>query len=261
MIDIQSAAVTPRFVIEAVGVTGLKYPMVARDGVTGVEQGTTAEWRLSVALPASRRGTHMSRFIEALEARAGSPMDLDGHFAFTQELTKRLDAGSAEATTTFTWFRTVRAPVSGLAGRLESTVTFTSRTGADAAKTLRVQVAAKALCPCSKAISERGAHNQRADIRVTLRFPATAPVPAIDQVLALAEAGASSPVYPLLKREDEKHITESAYDNPVFVEDLVRNIAACLIDIPGAGGFVVEVVNRESIHAHDCFARITHERA
>jgi MptA/FolE2 family GTP cyclohydrolase len=217
---------------------------------------------MSVALPASQRGTHMSRFVaglEALTARGGA-FDLDGHYAFAEELTRALDAATAEITAEFTWFRTVKAPVSGLSARLDAEVAFGARTGAAPRKTLMVRVAAKSLCPCSKAISDRGAHNQRSDIKVTLELAPAAPVPSLDKILTLVETSASSPVYPLLKREDEKHVTESAYDNPVFVEDLVRNVAAKLADLPALAGFVVEAVNRESIHAHDCYARLAYAR-
>jgi GTP cyclohydrolase I len=121
---------------------------------------------------------------------------------------------------------------------------------------MTLTVAAKALCPCSKAISDRGAHNQRSFITATIRLAPGTDSPAIGRVIELLETSASSPLYPLLKREDEKFITETAYDNPAFVEDIVRNAAERLYDMPQVAWFSVESLNQESIHRHDCFARI-----
>jgi GTP cyclohydrolase I len=263
MIDIQSDVVQSRFAIESVGVTGLSYPLAARDGARGEVQRTAAQWRMGVSLPAERRGTHMSRFVAELHARSGKPMDLDEHYRFAQALCERLNAPRTDVTTAFTWFREVKAPVTGLAAFLEGRVEWRSvsdGTPAGGCKSLTVQVPAKSLCPCSKAISERGAHNQRSDISVTIEYAPDAPVLAINRLMELVEQSASSPVYPLLKREDEKHITEAAYDNAVFSEDLVRNVAQRLYDLPDVKRFVVEAINRESIHAHDCYARIVFSR-
>ncbi len=261
MIDIHSTEAKHRFAIESVGVTGLRYPLKALDAQTGEVQATVANWKMGVGLPEQSRGTHMSRFVAALEARAETPLDLDGLYSLTETLSGELGAASAELSASFTWFRLVKAPVTGLAARLECEVGFESRFGAVSEKILNVKVAAKALCPCSKAISARGAHNQRSDISVRLRLIPEAPVPAIGKILALLEASASSPVYPLLKREDEKFVTEAAYDNPVFVEDIVRNAADKLVDVAGLVGFTVEAINRESIHAHDCYARLTYSNS
>ena len=263
MIDIQSDVGNSPFDIEAVGVVGLRYPIKARDAATGAVQATTAEWKMSVALPAARRGTHMSRFVAELEAAADRPFDLDEHHRFARHIVERLNAETADLSTTFTWFRSVKAPVSGRASRLESHITFASTVASDASKTekaLTIAVAAKSLCPCSKAISDRGAHNQRSDISLELGFAADAKVPGFEDVIAMMEESASSRIYPLLKREDEKYITEYAYDHPVFVEDLVRNVATRAHDLPTIRRFLVEGINRESIHAHDCFARVRYQR-
>lgn len=260
MQDVQSSTVVPTFALESVGVMGIDYPVVIVDPHSGERQATSARWRLGVALPAERRGTHMSRFVAALADLGETPLDLDRLYEFAQELTPKLAAEEATVEATFIWFRRVEAPVSKLAAFSPSNVSLKARTGTNPFKTLSVQVAAKALCPCSKAISDRGAHNQRSEISVTLNFTPTAKVPAMNRILSLLEASASSPVYPLLKRDDEKFVTESAYDNPVFVEDIVRGVAGRLADVPELSGFVVEAVNRESIHAHDCYARIVWER-
>ena len=260
MIDVQSGRATSGFAIESVGVTGLRYPLVARDSATGEEQATLANWRMAVALPAEKRGTHMSRFVAALEARGRSPLGLDEHCLFASHLTQLLGAESADIEVEFTWFRLVKAPVTGQAAQLECKVAFLAVTGPKAMKTLRVQVAAKALCPCSKAVADRGAHNQRSDIEVQVHFAPGALVPAIGTILSLLEGSASSPIYPLLKRDDEKYVTEYAYDHPVFVEDIVRNAATKLVLLPAISAFQVQAINRESIHAHDCYARIVWSR-
>jgi GTP cyclohydrolase FolE2 len=258
MIDVQSSGVSSRFAIASVGVTGLRYPLIARDAATGEEQPTVARWQLGVTLAAGVRGTHMSRFVTAVDALGGTPLDLDGHYRFAVEATQLLGATAAQIQAEFTWFRRIAAPVSGRAAQLESTVTFLSETGARPRKSLMIKVAAKALCPCSKAISDRGAHNQRSDLLLRLDFAPHTAVPSIASLLGLLESSASSPVYPLLKREDEKYVTESAYDNPVFVEDIVRGAAEKVADLPGIEGFTVEAINRESIHAYDCYARVVY---
>jgi GTP cyclohydrolase I len=260
MIDIQSDVGQTRFEIESVGVTGLSYPIAARDGATGAVQRTSAKWRMGVALSAERRGTHMSRFVAELQKRAAEPMDLDDHYRFAMSICERLDAPRADLTTEFTWYREVKAPVTGLVSMLENHVQLRSVTGPRGGKTLQVTVPAKSLCPCSKAISERGAHNQRSDIRVAVTFAPDAPVLSFERLMELVEQSASSPVYPLLKREDEKLITEAAYDKAVFAEDIVRNAAQRLYDLPNVSRFEVEAINRESIHAHDAYARVVFER-
>lgn len=258
MIDMQSSSVVSEFPIEAVGVTGLKYPITILDPKSGETQKTVGDWQMHVTLPADRRGTHMSRFIEELHGRVGQPFDLDGCLAFAQSLTTVLHVATVQVTVAFTWFRLVAAPVTGKSAMLEQKVTFIARAGEHPIRQMTVEVGAKALCPCSKAISDRGAHNQRSDLKAVLTFASGASVPSINKVAELLERSASSPIYPLLKRDDEKFVTESAYDNPAFVEDIVRTAARHMSTLDGVARFVVEAINRESIHAHDCFARIVH---
>ena len=133
---------------------------------------------------------------------------------------------------------------------------FSANVGEENEKILEITATAKALCPCSKAISDYGAHNQRSFITVKLHLEPTASVPAINKIVSLMEESASSAIYPLLKREDEKFVTEAAYENPVFAEDLVRNVAEKLFDIPGLAKYNAKVVNQESIHDHDCYAEV-----
>jgi GTP cyclohydrolase IB len=260
MIDMQSGSITSQFAIDSVGVTSLRYPLLARDALTGETQRTVGEWQMSVALPADRRGTHMSRFIEELHAQSEKSFDLDECLAFAKRLTKILHTEAVEVQVAFTWFRLVKAPVTQKAALLEQKVTFMAKTIPVAERELTIEVSAKALCPCSKAISDRGAHNQRSDLKAVLTFHEDALLPSINTVTELLESSASSPIYPILKRDDEKFVTEAAYDNPAFVEDIVRTAARQMSTLDGVSKFVVEAINRESIHAHDCYARIVHPK-
>ena len=257
MHDVQSSPGTSTFVINSVGVTSLAYPFTADVG-DGAPQPVVGQWTFGVTLPAERRGTHMSRFITNLDEVQTQPISLDRHYKFAEQLLERLEAESGYVETKFSWFRRVEAPVTKLAGFLNCEVSFRSEPGHDPLKSVKVQLAATALCPCSKAVSDRGAHNQRSDIEVTATYrPERAPA-SLAQLVEIAESGASARVYPILKRLDEKYVTEQAYDHPAFVEDIVRQIAARLGKLPGIKRFSVEAINRESIHSHDCFARIEH---
>ena len=257
--DPQSAIATKQYPIKSVGITELNYPGSFRDGPTGQTQHTTAAWKMAVSLPAEKAGTHMSRFIAELQQRYKFPMTLNELGEFSEHIRQRLEAPSATIEAKFIWFREVKAPVSGMASMLDYRVTFSSTAvdGKKPASSLRVYVPAKSLCPCSKAISDRGAHNQRSYLDVCIDYaPGVSDFFSIDELLKLVERSASSPVYPLLKREDEKFVTETAYDNPVFVETLVRNVADRLVDLTDKAAIRIEAVNQESIHAHDCFAVI-----
>lgn len=260
MIDLQASEPQSGFAIESVGIQSLNYPMQIVDESTGEIQQVLTSWTMGVSLPAHQRGTHMSRFLTELTAVAEKPMSLSEHLNFANRLLPVLEAETADLKTSFSWFRKVFAPVSGLAGLLECKVNFSSTAGKLAEKRLRLAVPAKALCPCSKAISDRGAHNQRSEISVEIRYSPDAEPASINHLFSLLELSASSPVYPVLKRDDEKYVTEHAYDNPVFVEDIVRRASNRLVDLPAILGFTVQAVNFESIHAHDCFARISYRR-
>ncbi len=260
MIDIQSEKTVSRFAIARCGVTNLRYPMVMADGDDHV-QTVSADWTFGVHIPRDKRGTHMSRFIEMLEENRDRPLGLDRHFALARSALERLEADRIEVKTKFKWFRRVAAPVSGREAMLETDVAFVSRVGGETEeKVLQLSLMAKALCPCSKAISKYGAHNQRSLITAELHMAQDAEVPRLEKLAKRLEEGASSPVYPLLKREDEKYVTEKAYENPTFVEDIVRRVAENLFDLPAVKRFAVEALNQESIHAHDCFARVEYER-
>ena len=267
MLDLQGSSISRPYAIQNVGVTGLQYPFTAE--VQGSAFRAAGLWSLGVALPESQRGAHMSRFVECIDGLGDRPVSMAGLVEFCKQVSGRLEAERTRCAVEFTWFRRVKAPVSGMQSynphRVRWSVDWFDEGTARDVKAhekpgveLEVEVAVKALCPCSKAISDRGAHNQRSTVTVSLSAPAAAVsnVPALDRIVAMVESHASAPVYPLLKRADEKFVTERAYDHPVFVEDLVRAVADSLGDMPGIGAWKVHVRNHESIHAHDCFAEI-----
>lgn len=252
--DTQSARDDRHLAIQRVGVKDLRYPLQLR--VAGAVQSTAARWTLDVALPAERKGTHMSRFVAWLDA-----LDLPLDAATLRErhaaMLERLDASEGRIEAAFEFFLRKRAPVSGLASLLDYQGRWIAETrGGVSAVWAEVAVPVKSLCPCSKEISDYGAHNQRS--LVTLRVELLAPVE-WHELVRFAEDEASSEIWPMLKRADEKWVTERAYENPKFVEDLVRDVALRLNGDARIGRYVVEVENFESIHNHSAYARI--ERA
>jgi GTP cyclohydrolase I len=259
MQDVQSLSDGRRIAIDQVGVSELRYPIVVLDREHKTRQ-TVARIAMSVNLPHHFKGTHMSRFIEALNAHRGE-ITVRTLPALLADLKDRLQAESARIELTFPYFLERSAPASGARAFMDYDCTFVAT--ADGMKedfVLGVRVPVTSLCPCSKAISDYGAHNQRG--YVTIEVCAARPEggsPAliwIEEFIDLAERSASAPVYPLLKRPDERHVTMQAYDNPAFVEDIVRNVAAELHGDPRVAWFRVHVVNHESIHNHSAFARI-----
>jgi len=262
MLDIQGSTITRSHAIQNVGVSGLDYPLTVDLGDDVFR--TAAKWTLGVSLPADQRGAHMSRFVETVDSLGDSPLSLAGMVAFAGRVRETLEAKRASCETRFTWFRRVYAPVSRKSALNPYTVTWHVESFEDGNSlvVVTVEVLVKSLCPCSKAISDRGAHNQRSRITISLRGSgqSVATMPSLDRTIAMVESHASSPVYPVLKRADEKFVTEHAYDNPGFVEDLVRAVAGSLGDFPGVEAFRVHVRNEESIHAHDCFAEIRSEK-
>ena len=255
--DTQSERDERHLPIQRVGVASVRYPLALR--VAGAVQTTTAEWALDVALPAERKGTHMSRFVAWLDALAtdGAVLDAATLRARHAEMLQRLHADEGRVEAAFTFFLRKRAPVSGLASLLDYQGRWIAETRAGAT-TLWAEVAVpvKSLCPCSKEISDYGAHNQRS--RVTIRVELLQPME-WHELVRFAEDEASSEIWPMLKRADEKWVTERAYENPKFVEDMVRDVALRLNREPRIGRYAVEVENFESIHNHSAYARI--ERA
>ena len=253
MPDVQGSADHRRQPIQRVGVRGLRYPMTWRAGDSSTP--TVAVWNLFVALPAEQKGTHMSRFVALLE-RAGRSLSLDALVPLHAEMLELLQADAGRIEIAFPLFVSKTAPVSAVESLLDYDVSLSVDGPCDAAAVdLRVVVPVTSLCPCSKSISEYGAHNQRSHVTVDVRLApgASLDVPAL---IAEVERQASCELYGLLKRVDEKYVTERAYDNPKFVEDLVRDVAAAVRRQPGVERFVVEGENFESIHNHSAYARI-----
>lgn len=250
--DIQSQPDRRQLPIEAVGVKGLRYPVTIRSGAA--DQPTVADFRMTVALDPAVKGTHMSRFVELLEARA-QPLDQAGFGAMVADMLARLGAASGAIEMRFPYFINKRAPVSGVQSLVDCDVWWRGSidAGGRYAFSMKLVAAATSLCPCSKEISAYGAHNQRSHITIDAGL---AEPMAIGELLAIAEGSASCEVYGLLKRADEKYVTERAYDNPKFVEDAVRDAALALQSDPRVRAFTVEVENFESIHNHSAFARI-----
>jgi GTP cyclohydrolase I len=256
--DTQSERDHRHLAIQRVGVKDLRYPVAVR--VAGAAQTCAATWALDVALPAQKKGTHMSRFVAWLEELQAAGVVLDTptlrerHRAMLAKL--GAEAGRTEAA--FSFFLRKRAPVSGLASLLDYRGRWVAETRAGEAApstTLwaEVGVPVKSLCPCSKEISDYGAHNQRA--LVTIRVELLQPLE-WHELVRFAEDEASSEIWPMLKRTDEKWVTERAYENPKFVEDLVRDVALRLEREPRVGRYAVDVENIESIHNHSAYARI-----
>ena len=252
--DTQSARDDRRLAIQRVGVKDVRYPLHIM--VAGAVQQTAALWALDVALPAEKKGTHMSRFIAWLDALAlsGQPLDAaslrEKHAAMLDKL--GADEGRIEAA--FSFFIRKRAPVSGLQSLLDYQGRWISETRAGVTRVhAEVAVPVKSLCPCSKEISDYGAHNQRSV--VTMRVELLQPV-GWHELVRFAEEEASSELWPMLKRPDEKWVTEHAYENPKFVEDLVRDVALRVGGDARIGRFRVAVENFESIHNHSAYARI-----
>ncbi len=259
MEDIQSESDTRGIPIDLVGVSGIRYPIVVLDRARE-KQGTIACLSLSVNLPHHFKGTHMSRFIEVLNAHRGE-MTMRTLPGILADLRRRLDARSARIEVRFPYFLERTAPASGAQALMDYDCTFIGEAnGASDDFVLGVRVPVTSLCPCSKAISDYGAHNQRGyvtiEVRTTRQEHGEPTLIWIEELVAIAERSASAPVYPLLKRPDERHVTMQAYDNPVFVEDIVRSVALCLRDDPRISWFRVHAENHESIHNHSAFARI-----
>jgi GTP cyclohydrolase I len=263
MHDIQNNADNREIPIDKVGVCNLRYPIVVLDR-RRESQSTTAAISMSVNLPHQFKGTHMSRFIEVLNQHRGEvtmrtlPLILD-------DLKTKLHARSAHVEVAFPYFLERCAPVSGATALMDYQCQFTAEANGSASSfMLSVVVPVTSLCPCSKAIADYGAHNQRGEVIIEVRPRPSAEGGAamiwIEELIQVAESSASSPVYALLKRPDERHVTMQAYDNPVFVEDIVRNAAIKLQADERVQWFRVRALNHESIHNHDAFAEITWER-
>ena len=238
--------------IDKVGVRGIRFPIQIRDKAHAV-QNTVATISMFVDLPKEFKGTHMSRFVEVLNAH-GRVVHVENIPDILRAMQQKLHAQNAHLEMEFPFFLTKQAPVSGLTGMMDYWARFeASMIGKELDFLLTVKTNVTTLCPCSKAISQYGAHNQRGEVTVSIR---SEQIIWIEELIALVEASASSELYSLLKREDEKAVTERAYENPVFVEDLVRNVVVRLKANPEITWYKVEAENFESIHNHNAYACI-----
>ena len=257
MIDVQSQKDHRNIEIDKVGVKNIRYPITVRDKENGTQQ-TVASINMYVNLPHDHKGTHMSRFIEVL-SEYRRQISLENFSRILDELKNRLNAESAHMEITFPYFITKKAPISGTEGLMEYVCTFTGSVnrskGRDLAIELRVPIAT--VCPCSKEISEYGAHNQRGEVRVSLRFKKFV---WIEDIIRLVEESTSCEVFSVLKRNDEKFVTEKGYENPMFVEDVVREIALKLEADPNITWFAIDSENFESIHNHSAYAYIERQK-
>ena len=256
MRDVQKEPDSRQVAIDRVGVRCLRYPVVVMDRENGT-QNTVASISMSVLLPHEYRGTHMSRFIETMEEHKGKigPAALE---ALTERLRFKMDATEAEIEFQFPYFVRKPAPVSGILSCMCHDAGFKGIYKENAFDMITgVEVCVQTLCPCSKEISTLGAHNQRTKIRLAVRMDELV---WFEEMIEMAERSSSTPLYTLLKREDEKYVTEQAYANPRFVEDVVRDLAVELNRDGRIKWYDISVVSAESIHNHDAFAAISRDK-
>jgi GTP cyclohydrolase I len=252
MPDVQSSADDRQLAIDRVGIKGIRHPVRVADKSGGVQH-TVAVFNMYVHLPHNFKGTHMSRFVEILNSHERE-ISVESFESILRETVERLEAESGRIEMSFPYFVNKAAPVSGVQSLLDYDVTFVGeiRDGRYVF-TMKVVVPVTSLCPCSKQISDYGAHNQRSHVTVTAR---TRGFVWIEDVVRVCEEQASCELFGLLKRPDEKYVTQRAYDNPKFVEDMVRDIAQVLNRDERIDAYVVESENFESIHNHSAYALI-----
>jgi GTP cyclohydrolase I len=250
--DIQNLSDIRQVPIDKVGVKNIKYPIAVKDRENEVQH-TIANISMTVDLPKEFKGTHMSRFIEILQSK-NREIHVDSIDSILQEMQKKLNSSVSHIEIEFPYFKEKAAPVSKKTSLLDYRVKFHAiRKDSRIDFLMTVIVPVTTLCPCSKNISVHGAHNQRGEVTVSVRFNDTVWV---EEIIEIVESSASSPLYSLLKREDEKFVTEKAYENPVFVEDLARNIVLKLNENDNIKWYSVEAENFESIHNHNAYAHI-----
>jgi GTP cyclohydrolase I len=253
--DVQSRADTRHIAIDRVGIKDIRHPVRVKDRSDG-EQHTVATFNMYVNLPHNFKGTHMSRFVEVLHH--AREISVDSFRTMLVEMTKRLDADAGHIEMSFPYFVSKHAPITGVESLMDYQAALIGECCHDETTIwVRVVVPVTSLCPCSKKISERGAHNQRSHITIKARLQEHM---WIEELIDVAESEASCELYGILKRPDEKYVTERAYDNPKFVEDMVRDVALRLDAEPRIGAYVVESENFESIHNHSAYALIEREK-
>lgn len=254
--DVQNSPDTRQLAIDKVGIKSIRHPVKVADKSGGIQH-TIALFNMYVHLPHNFKGTHMSRFVEILNMHERE-ITVSSFEPMLREMVSRLEAKSGHIEMSFPYFINKRAPVSGVESLLDYEITFNGEINDGAyALEMKVMVPVTSLCPCSKKISQYGAHNQRSHVTVTVK---TNKRVWIEDIVRMVEEQASSELYGLLKRPDEKYVTERAYDNPKFVEDMVRDIAARLMADERIDAFVVESENFESIHNHSAYALIEKDK-
>lgn len=252
--DTQNIRDTRHIAIDQVGIKDIKHPIVVSDR-SGGEQHTIANFNMYVSLPHDFKGTHMSRFVEILNQHEHE-ITVESFKRMITEMTERLDAESGHIEMSFPYFVNKAAPISGVESLMDYDVSFIGKLNEKQSSVLvKVVVPVTSLCPCSKSISDYGAHNQRSHITVCVQ---TTGFIWIEELIETVEKVSSCELYGLLKRPDEKYVTERAYDNPKFVEDIVRDVAVQFNLDERISSYVVESENFESIHNHSAYARIEH---
>jgi GTP cyclohydrolase I len=256
IVDVQSSPDTRNIPIDKVGIKDLRHPVRVKDRSQG-EQHTIALFNMYVELPHSFKGTHMSRFVEILNDYEPE-ISVESFKDILTEMARRLKAETGHMQMSFPYFITKAAPVSGVKSLMDYQVTLSGKfSHGKHTMTIKVIVPVTSLCPCSKEISQYGAHNQRSHVTVTV---CTNTFVWIEDLINLVEQQASCELYGLLKRPDEKYVTERAYDNPKFVEDMVRDVAAVLNQDERIDAYIVESENFESIHNHSAYAMIQRDK-
>jgi len=254
--DVQSSPDTRRIAIDRVGIKAIRHPVVVADKDDGVQH-TVAVFNMYVNLPHNFKGTHMSRFVEILNSHERE-ISVESFQTILREMIEKLETDSGHIEMSFPYFINKSAPVSQVRSLLDYEVTFIGEIkNNEYLFTMKVVVPVTSLCPCSKKISNYGAHNQRSHVTISVR---TNSFIWIEDVIRIAENNASCELYGLLKRPDEKYVTEKAYDNPKFVEDIVRDIAEVLNHDERIDAYVVESENFESIHNHSAYALIENDK-
>ena len=258
MPDVQGSADQRNVAIDKVGVKDIRYPISLHRPDTGGKLHTVAHVNMYVALPHYQKGTHMSRFLEVLNKHHDA-IDSSDVISVCREMKDRLEAEEAHLELRFPYFINKKAPVTGNPGKLDIEVTFECSINSHEDFIMGIKVPATSLCPCSKEISEYGAHNQRCIMEARVRFTEGQNM-WIEELFALVEKCASTQVFAVLKRPDEKFVTEDAYDHPKFVEDIVRDLAVALDDEDRISWYEVNSENFESIHNHNAYALIEKEK-
>ena len=254
--DVQNKPDTRHIAIDKVGIKDIRHPVRVKDRSQG-EQHTIANFNMYVELPHNFKGTHMSRFVEILNAH-DMEISVESFKDMLAEMAERLEAKVGHIEMGFPYFINKAAPVSGVKSLMDYQVSFLGEVrDGKYIMTIKVVIPVTSLCPCSKEISKYGAHNQRSHVTLAVR---TNTFVWIEDIIDIVEKQASCELYGLLKRPDEKYVTERAYDNPKFVEDMVRDVAAVLNADARIDAYVVESENFESIHNHSAYAMIQRDK-